>query len=255
MMAPQRKIRFDIFGHVKKDLGLTEDLKATFVTKYPQYFRLVETKEGHDLELTEWDPELAVSCFQRTYMSSSGELSEDKADDGVNWSSFKYKGNLKKTHKNEIVRFHQAPYVSPYQETSLEVKDNSVEAEKHAVAVVHELLSLTLRKRITLDRLGKFKTFWRYTKAPRSIVIQHPELFYLSLKNARETIFLRDAYKGSELEFKDPFLEAQSWVSVLVAESKAAISAEREKARLERERAKLERQNAKLERQNAVEFI
>jgi hypothetical protein len=54
----------------------------------------------------------------------------------------------------------------------------------------------------------------------RALLIRHPEVFYVSLKGVRDSVFLREAYNGSELKEKDPLVLLKERMAELVAQSK-----------------------------------
>ena len=65
------------------------------------------------------------------------------------------------------------------------------------------------------------------------MVIRHPELFYLSEKGLRDSIFLREAYDGSELIAKDPFKEIFDDLRKLVVQGKKFQRIEQDLDRVE----------------------
>lgn len=222
MMSPARQISLDVLGHLKKAIGLPEDFRSNLVHKYPQYFRVAEGRELY-LKLTEWDPELAVTSFEKIVESNATVIhnpKDQRPNDWLHWLSFDKKWDLSKKEVFDTVKFHKAPFVSPYREDPKDLEPRSLEAEKHAVAVLHELLSLTCLKRIMLGRLAHFKPLFHFNKSIRSVCVQHPELFYVSTKRYVETAFLRGAYRNSKLIVEDPFLSIQAWVAAFMEEGK-----------------------------------
>ncbi|CAI0395320.1 unnamed protein product [Linum tenue] len=97
-------------------------------------------------------------------------------------------------------------YVSPYADAS-HLEQSSPEMEKRSVGVFHELLSLSLFKRVPVAILGKFCEEYRFSNAFSSVFTRHSGIFYMSLKGGIKTAMLREAYKGSELIDRDPLLE------------------------------------------------
>jgi hypothetical protein len=59
-------------------------------------------------------------------------------------------------------KFHELECPSPYQDSS-HIDPASAEAEKRAVLIVKELLSLTLEKRLFVDHLTHFRKEYRFS--------------------------------------------------------------------------------------------
>ncbi|KAJ6686443.1 PROTEIN WHAT'S THIS FACTOR 1-like protein CHLOROPLASTIC [Salix purpurea] len=70
MMSMEKRILLEKIAHLRTDFGLPFEFRDTICHRYPQYFRVVATGRGPALELTHWDPELAVSA---------AELSEEES--------------------------------------------------------------------------------------------------------------------------------------------------------------------------------
>ncbi|TKY68992.1 ROOT PRIMORDIUM DEFECTIVE 1 protein [Spatholobus suberectus] len=103
------------------------------------------------------------------------------------------------------MQFRDLPYISPYSDFS-GLRPGSREKEKHACGVVHEILSLTLEKRTLVDHLTHFREEFRFSQQLRGMLIRHPDMFYVSLKGDRDSVFLREGYRDSQLVEKDRLL-------------------------------------------------
>jgi len=69
--------------------------------------------------------------------------------------------------------------------------------EKRAVAAVHELLSLTVEKRTTLERLALFREALGVPKKIKEFLLKYQGIFYISTRGNQgklHTVFLREAY-------------------------------------------------------------
>lgn len=236
MMSIDKRLTLDKIAHIRKELGLPDDFKTSILPNYPQYFKVVETGDGPALELTFWDPLLAVSAAQR---KAAAPVSEDEDADGfprapkiiidgeeirstaVSSKRLNLPKGVQLSKKDRVValKFQQIPYQSPYDDAST-LDPASVEAEKRACAVVHELLSLTLEKKTLVDHLTHFKKDYKFSQRIRALLIRHPEMFYVSFKGQRDSVFLREAYRGSELIEKDPLVVAKERLAELVAVSR-----------------------------------
>ncbi|GJX92155.1 protein WHAT'S THIS FACTOR 1, partial [Tanacetum coccineum] len=113
-------------------------------------------------------------------------------------------------------------YVSQYEDVPYEDVSNldqaSLEMEKRTVGVFHELLSLSLYKRIPVPILGKFCEEYRFSNAFSSVFTRHSGIFYMSLKGGIKTAMLREAYCGDELIDRDPLLKINDNLNELMAE-------------------------------------
>ncbi|KAL3700817.1 hypothetical protein R1sor_018839 [Riccia sorocarpa] len=230
MMSVDKRLTLPKIAHLKKDLGLPEDWKTSIVPKYPQFFKEVETVDGTALELTFWDPLLAVSAAQKREAAENFQHNSDFPPppkiviDGeeirptaVGTRRLNLPKGLQLSKKDRVValKFQQMPYQSPYEFNNLDPA--SMEAEKRACAAVHELLSLTLEKKTLVDHLTHFRNDYKFSQRIRAMLIRHPEMFYVSFKGHRDSVFLREAYRGSQLIDKDPLVLAKERLGELVA--------------------------------------
>lgn len=230
MMSIDKRILVGKIAHLKRDLGLSDDYLATVVPKYPQYLRLVETEGGLALELMEWDPELAVSAWEKKKAreEAAKQLAPPERESKFRKIDLPKGYNLSRKDREVILKFQDMPYFSPYGDAS-QLDPSSLEAEKHAVYVVHEVLSLTLEKRLIIDHLTHFRRDYKFSQRVYAMLIRHPELFYVSLKGARDCVFLREAYNGSELIDKDPlFLLKERLADMVALGKKGAQSSDEE---------------------------
>ena len=210
MMSAEKRILLEKIAHLKTDFGLPSEFRDTVCHRYPQYFRVVATERGPALELTHWDPELAVSAAELSEEENRArELAEKDLiiDRPPKFNRVKLpRGlNLSKGEMRKIAMFRDMPYISPYSDFS-GLRAGTMEKEKHACAVVHEILSLTVEKRTLVDHLTHFREEFRFSQQLRGMLIRHPDMFYVSLKGDRDSVFLREAYRDSHLIDKDRLL-------------------------------------------------
>ncbi|KAL2319982.1 hypothetical protein Fmac_028951 [Flemingia macrophylla] len=210
MMSLDKRILLEKIAHLKTDLGLPQEFRDTVCHRYPQYFKVVVTQRGPALELTHWDPELAVSAAELSAEENRiREIEEQNLiiDRPLRFNRVKLpKGlNLSKGEMRKIMQFRDLPYISPYSDFS-GLRPGSREKEKHACGVVHEILSLTLEKRTLVDHLTHFREEFRFSQQLRGMLIRHPDMFYVSLKGDRDSVFLREGYRDSQLVEKDRLL-------------------------------------------------
>ena len=85
--------------------------------------------------------------------------------------------------------------------------------EKRAVAVIHELLSLTVDKMVGVDQLAHFRRDFAIEVNVRELLLRHPGVFYISTKGTTQTVFLREAYSKGCLVEPNPIYNAR-WKNV-----------------------------------------
>uniref|UniRef100_A0A5B6ZG97 PORR domain-containing protein n=1 Tax=Davidia involucrata TaxID=16924 RepID=A0A5B6ZG97_DAVIN len=210
MISSEKRILLEKITHLRTDLGLPLEFRDTICQRYPQYFKVVATERGPALELTHWDPELAVSAAELAEEDNQARELEQKdliIDRPLKFNRVKLpRGlNLSKSEMRRICQFRDMPYISPYSDISA-LRSGTPEKEKHACGVVHEILSLTVEKRTLVDHLTHFREEFRFSQQLRGMLIRHPDMFYVSLKGDRDSVFLREAYRDSQLVEKDRLL-------------------------------------------------
>lgn len=221
MMSLDKRILLEKIAHLKTDLGLPLEFRNTICHRYPQYFKVISTGRGPALELTHWDPELAVTAAElQEEENREREMAEKDLiiDRPPKFSRIKLPKGLKlsKGEMRRIQQFNEMPFISPYSDFS-DLRPGTAEKEKHACAVVHEMLSLTVEKRTLVDHLTHFREEFRFSQQLRGMLIRHPDMFYVSLKGDRDSVFLRDAYRDSHLVEKNKLLLIKEKLRSLVA--------------------------------------
>lgn len=221
MMSLEKRILLEKIAHLRTDFGLPLEFRDTICHRYPQYFKVVSTDRGPVLELTSWDPELAVSAAEISEEENRAKEIEERnliIDRTPKFNRVKLpKGlNLSKGDIRRMAKFKEIPYTSPYSDFS-ELKAGTPEKEKHACGVVHEILSLTVEKRTLVDHFTHFREEFRFSQQLRGMLIRHPDIFYVSLKGDRDSVFLREAYRDSHLIDMDRLLLIKEKMRALVA--------------------------------------
>ncbi|PWA95969.1 Plant organelle RNA recognition domain-containing protein [Artemisia annua] len=221
MMSLEKRILVEKIAHLKNDLGLPLEFRDTICERYPQYFKVVRTERGPALELTHWDNELAVSFAEleeEDKLAREAEKRDLIIDRPMKFNRVRLPRGLQLTkgEMRRIAQFRDIPYISPYSDFS-ELRPGSAEKEKHACAVVHEILSLTVEKRTLVDHLTHFREEFRFSQQLRGMLIRHPDMFYVSLKGDRDSVFLRDAYRDSQLVDKNRLLLIKEKLRALVS--------------------------------------
>nr|GLL41090.1 protein ROOT PRIMORDIUM DEFECTIVE 1-like [Ipomoea trifida] len=158
---------------IKNELGLPPDYKNSLISKYPEFFS-VKSVNGRDyLHLENWDSSLAVTareerwaCERESKLEEAGIKPTRTSKDG-NFSglfafhvSFPAGFRPNKSYLEEVVRWQKMEFPSPYLNARrFDIADPK--ARKRVVGVLHELLSLTMEKRLTSAQLEAFHSEYR----------------------------------------------------------------------------------------------
>ncbi|VFQ95689.1 unnamed protein product [Cuscuta campestris] len=206
MMSRDRVISADKLFEAKRDFGFPNDFLTNLVPRHPELFRLIKPPGSAKsfLQLVSWKDDFARSVIQRRSEEES-RLTGIRIMPAFNWTL--PPGFFIKKEMREWVRdWMELPYISPYADSS-HLGPSSREMEKRTVAVFHELLSLSILKRVPVPVLGKFGEEYRFSNAFPNLFTRHPGVFYVSLKGGIKTAVLREAYEGDRLVDRDPILE------------------------------------------------
>jgi hypothetical protein len=110
-----------------------------------------------------------------------------------------------KYYRIAVWKWQRVPYWSPYEGIS-GYDSRSIETrkrmEKRVVASIHELLSLTVEKKTTMERIVHFRMAMNLPKKLKDFLLQHQGIFYVSTTGNHgklHTVFLREAYRKGEL--------------------------------------------------------
>lgn len=210
MLTKASKLPLYVIERLKWDLGLPLNYILTLLCDYPEYFNVCEVRDERSgeevlgLELVKWREELAVSELERR-VGKDGYLG-GKTGVRIMFPMCLTKGfELEKKVRDWVEEWQALPYVSPY-ENAFHLSPNSDQAEKWAVAVLHELLWLLVSKKTERENvfcLGEYLGFeGRFKKA----LVHHPGIFYLSNKIRMQTVVLREAYRKDFLVEKHPLM-------------------------------------------------
>lgn len=234
MMSKDKVLSIDKLVHVKREFGFPNDFLVSLVPRHSNYFKLIGCPgEGQSfLQLESWNPEFAKSVIQLRAEEET-KLTGIHVRPNFNWKL--PPGFFLRKEMREWVRdWLELDYVSPYEDVS-SLDQSSREMEKRTVGVFHELLSLSIFKRVPVPILGKFRDEYRFSNAFSSVFTRHSGIFYLSLKGGIKTAMLREAYKDGELIDRDPLLEIKDRFVELLEEGKQERA---EQLRAQREEVK-----------------
>ncbi|KAK7376986.1 hypothetical protein VNO80_02406 [Phaseolus coccineus] len=209
MMSVEKRLPLEKIAHFRRDFGLSWDFRVDWVHKYPQHFKVVKTLDGIEfLELVSSNPEWAITELEKKVVrAGSASASELPGMLSVPFP-LKFPSNYKRVHRyyaEKIQCFQEMSYLSPYADAR-GLKAGSLEFDKRAVAVMHELLSFTIEKRLVTDHLTHFRWELVMPQKLMRLLLKHCGIFYVSERGKRFSVFLTEAYEGSELIEKCPLV-------------------------------------------------
>ncbi|KAG6667569.1 protein WHAT'S THIS FACTOR 1, chloroplastic [Carya illinoinensis] len=229
MLSSHRRLLLSKLVHLAPDLGLPPNFRSRLCNDHPDKFKIVDTSYGCALQLVTWDQDLAKP-LPSPEVHSFGLI----VDRPLKFKQLRLRRglNLKRRHQDFLIKFREMPDVCPYNTSAGAFVKESIEAEKRACAVVREVLGMTIEKRTLIDHLTHFRKDFGLPNKLRGMIVRHPEIFYVSLKGQRDSVFLVEGFdeKGALLE-KDETLAIRDQLMALVREGKR-MRREKRKARI-----------------------
>ncbi|KAK8643690.1 hypothetical protein V6N13_012973 [Hibiscus sabdariffa] len=202
---------------IGNELGLPQDFKKSLIFKYPEYFSVKDINGRAYLNLESWDSSLEVTAREERFgregmlQSAGGQKKSRIMKDGNYLGPFAFKMcyaagfRPNNSYLEELEKWQKMEFPSPYLNARrFEVADPKT--RKRVVAVLHELLSLTMEKRMISAKLDAFHSEYRLPSKLLLCLIKHHGIFYITNKGARSTVFLKEAYDGTRLVDKCPIL-------------------------------------------------
>ncbi|OEL35355.1 hypothetical protein BAE44_0003626 [Dichanthelium oligosanthes] len=216
-MTPRRSIPVNRLAHIAPDLGLAMDFRATLCPRHPDLFALVHTSYGHALQLADPPPPpppplppLRPAAPPDRLIDRPRRFPHLPLRRGL---------NLRRAHRDYLLRFHSLPEVSPFE--PLDENASLEMLERRACAVVREVLAMTVEKRTLVDHLTHFRKDFGLPNRLRALLVRHPELFYVSVKGVRHSVFLVEAFDDDgRLLVEDKMLVGGDRLEELVREGK-----------------------------------
>ncbi|KAK1264895.1 hypothetical protein QJS04_geneDACA019412 [Acorus gramineus] len=205
----EKRLRIDKIAHFRREFGFPEDFRKDWIRGFPELFRVVVDVDGVEhLELVEWRSDWAVTELERRAIER-GEYERPDAPGLISLPfPLRFPPNYRRRvvrHAGYIERFQSLPYLSPYADAR-GLRVGTREYDKRAVAVMHEILSFTLEKRIVVDHLTHFRSEFAMPQKLMRLLLRHFGVFYVSERGKRFSVFLTDAYNKSELIEKCPLV-------------------------------------------------
>ncbi|KAF8723698.1 hypothetical protein HU200_021661 [Digitaria exilis] len=228
MLSCGRRLQVSKLAALRGPLGLPDDYLLRLLPAHTDLFRLSNPyphrRNAAELELIRWMPSLAVSAVEAA-AAANNSAPRLTCSLPASWAKSQAK----------MEEFNSTPYISPYSE-EWPVPGTDAEAEKRAVAVVHELLSLTLWRKMSILKLEHFRREFGLPEDTARMLLRYPCLFYLSNRYKIHTVVLREGYEGSELREKDPVVAAKDRLGDLMQEGLHEYNQRRRAANLEKKR-------------------
>ncbi|KAF2320333.1 hypothetical protein GH714_027170 [Hevea brasiliensis] len=237
MMSSTGRLRLEHIRIARSEFGLPDDFEYSVVLKNPRYFRLIDAEETRNkyIEIVDRDPKLAVCAIEKAREREYREKGMDAEDIRFSFIiNFPPGFKMGKYYRIAVWKWQRTPYWSPYEDISgydLRSIEAQKRLEKRAVATIHELLSMTVEKKITLERIAHFTMAMNLPKKLKEFCLQHQGIFYVSTRGNHgklHTVFLREAYRKGELvEPNDLYLARRKLGElVLMSPRKAKVDIE-----------------------------
>ncbi|KAJ9129182.1 hypothetical protein P3X46_034029 [Hevea brasiliensis] len=168
---PLEKIEF-----IENALGLPQDFKKSLIPNYPDFF----------CQLTHEGVPLSNPLKNKARISNDGNF----------LGSFSFKWCFSSGFRANRMEF-PSPYLNARRFKAADPK-----ARKRVVPVLHELLNLTMEKRLTSIHLDAFKSDYLLPSRLLLCLINHHGILYIANKGAETTVFLMEACDVSHLSDK-----------------------------------------------------
>ncbi|XP_038983119.1 protein WHAT'S THIS FACTOR 1, chloroplastic-like isoform X2 [Phoenix dactylifera] len=208
MMSVNKRLSVDKIAHFRRDFGLPYDFRNRWIHMFPDHFKVVRIEDAEYLQLVSWNPAWAVTELEKKAMAT-GTISDISSESEVLFLPFpmKFPSNYKKLFRygGKIEHFQKRSHLSPYADAK-GLSPGSQEFDKRAVAIMHEILSFTIEKRLVTDHLTHFRREFVMPQKLMRLLLKHFGIFYVSERGKRLSVFLTEAYEGSELADKCPLV-------------------------------------------------
>ncbi|CAL1408397.1 unnamed protein product [Linum trigynum] len=214
MLARIDKIPLNVLDCIKWDLGLPDDYVKSIVPEFPDYFRVVGSKNSSSrlgpemaLELVCWCDESAVSVMEKK--AKSGGKVYEKGKPLSFEMQFSTGFEMDKKVKKWFDEWQKLPYISPY-ENATHLGSTTDEADKWAAGVLHELLNLFVSKKADKEDLLYVGEWLGIRSWFKRALLNHPGIFYVSGKLGTYTVVLKEGYKRGWLAEKNELVDIRS---------------------------------------------
>ncbi|CAH2067868.1 unnamed protein product, partial [Thlaspi arvense] len=242
MMSVDCRVPLEKVEFIQTAMGLPQDFKSTLIPKYPEFFSLKVINGNVHLALENWDSSLAITAREDRLsregllepMENRKKVRITKDGNFLGRNAFKisfppgFRPNA--SYLEEFEKWQKMEFPSPYL-NARRFDAADPKARKRVVAVLHELLSLTMEKRVTCAQLEAFHSEYLLPSRLILCLIKHQGIFYITNKGARGTVFLKEAYAGSNLIEKSPLLLFHDRFVALCGRRQASLCNEMQSSR------------------------
>ncbi|XP_062115822.1 protein WHAT'S THIS FACTOR 1 homolog, chloroplastic [Humulus lupulus] len=218
MLSVDCRVPLEKIKLIESELCLPDDFDKSLIPKYPEFFSVKDFNGKSFLHLENWDSSLAVTAREERFASEGilvpasvyprkVRISRDGNYLGPHAFKISFPVGFRPntSYLEQFEKWQKMEFPSPYLNARrFEIADPK--ARKRVVGVLHELLSLTLEKRMTSSQLDAFHSEYLLPSKLLLCLIKHHGIFYITNKGARSTVFLKEAYDGSNLTAKCPIL-------------------------------------------------
>ncbi|KAG5546843.1 hypothetical protein RHGRI_018872 [Rhododendron griersonianum] len=226
MLSIDCRLPLETVEFIRSAMGLPCDFKTSMIARYPEYFSVKDVNGRGYLWLENWDSTLAVTAREERLacegildsIERAGKVRISK--DGNFLGRFAFQLSFpagfrpNKSYLEEVQKWQKMEFPSPFL-NARRFESADPKARKRIVAVLHELLSLTMEKRMTTAQLEAFHSEYRLPARLLLCLIKHHGIFYITNKGAKSTVLLKEAYDGSTLIDKCPLLVFQDKFAAL----------------------------------------
>ncbi|KAJ1264554.1 hypothetical protein BS78_08G009900 [Paspalum vaginatum] len=201
---------------VRRELGLPDDYRSSILPNHQHEFSL---ESPDTLSLVSRDDTLAVAKVEewrkREYTEKWLAESETKYAFPINFpTGFK----IEKGFRGKLKNWQRLPYTKPYERNVLHPIHNAERLEKRIVAILHELLSLTVEKMVPLERLSHFRRVYAMEVNLRELLLKYPGIFYISTKGSTQTVILRESYsKGCLIDPNPVYIVRRKMLGLILS--------------------------------------
>ncbi|KAF8105679.1 hypothetical protein N665_0157s0244 [Sinapis alba] len=168
MLTSERTLPLHSIDHLRWDLGLPYDYKALLRKE-----GLVESDGDHHM------------AFPVKFTRGFG---------------------LKRKSMEWLQEWQRLPYTSPYVDAS-HLDPRTDLSEKRNVGVFHELLHLTIGKKMERKNVSNLRKPFALPQKFTKVFERHPGIFYISMKCDTQTVILREAYDRRHLLERHPLVD------------------------------------------------
>lgn len=204
MMSVEKRLPLEKIAIFRRDFGMQIDFREKWIHMFPEHFRVVRIDGSEYLELNSWNPAWSITELEK---KTKPENLSEPSSPGILCLPFpmRFPPNFKKIFRDggKIEHFQKRSYLSPYADARGLIP-GSQEFNKRAVAVMHEILSFTNEKRLVTDHLTHFRREFMMPQKLMRLLLKHYGIFYVSERGKRFSVFLTEAYEGSQLISKCP---------------------------------------------------